>query len=176
MECPLPRELVSSIPMAILPKTAKELCTKPELDLYLQSRAAELEAHTEAKLTHKLARVRRLVTKYRQLAARRAREAKGNGAAGTLAAACTRKKRQLFEEVQDRYQKRLTEVRVQAKREAARARKAERVKKAVDKRKGRRASVAAKRNRTARGGQKRRQTHVAARGRRTQARRDSRRR
>jgi hypothetical protein len=149
--------------------------------------------------------------KFRQLARRQEREARGKGkprgAKPARSSQRTRKKEQLFAEVLARYQKRLADLKVEVKQEATKLRLAAQrklatakrkaparktaaksakrkpaktktnagAKRAPTRRKAVRVSAAAKRSRVATGGLKRRSTHIAALGRRSQARRDSRR-
>lgn len=179
--------------MPILIHQARDLCTKREFELYFASRPREITRLTAARLRSKIARARRLRDKYRGLAKTGKRIARGKQAPRPSRAGRgerMRKKATLFAQVMARFQERLEKVEDAARRaEIAAARKklaAKRKKKAsARKRPGvkaakpapatRKAETAAKRTRLDRSGRKRKETHTAARGRRRQAKRDSRR-
>jgi hypothetical protein len=95
-------------------KKARELCTEPEFALVVATRATSLRSLTPRLVRLKVARARGLRDKFRDVAFRQAREAKGKvaprrrrparGNAGTV------EKAQLFEEVLRRFERRAAEL------------------------------------------------------------------
>ena len=87
---------------------AKQLCTKVEFDLYAKSLPRELKGLTATRIKQKVKRARALRDKYRKLANQQAREARGkakprrvHAASGSLR---TQQKRELFEQMLERFQ------------------------------------------------------------------------
>jgi hypothetical protein len=182
-------------------KTAKarQLCTKVELALYLQSLPREVKKLTAVRLGQKVKRARDLRDKYRKLAKQQAREARGKakprGARPASGSLRTQEKQQLFAETLERFQvalrtapkatARTVKKAAPGKKKVVRKTVAKKVaKKKVTSRKPtargkvRRTSVkreaSAKAVRFKRGGKMRAQAHTSSRTRRTQARSDAR--
>ena len=204
---------------------AREVLTKPELDLYLNSLARAVKQIPHGRLKQKVVRARTLRDKYRGLAARQRREARGKAQPrGSRAAQTnerTKLKQQIFTEVLERYQAALKAAPKPASKKSkpapGRKRKVKAQKKKARKKAAprKKAKAAAKKKRTARkkspwkspkkkarrkkrastgrvgktaqslaarqkakrfkhSSTKRGRLHVAARGRRNQAKRDSR--
>ena len=100
--------------MSVTSTTAKQLCTKAELDLFTESLARNVKLFDDKALRSRVTRSRRLRDKYRQLADRQDREARGKQtprrrrpSRGSVA---TRKKEQLLGETLTRFEKRLAKV------------------------------------------------------------------
>ena len=69
--------------MTVSTRTAKALCTKAELELVRESSARHVTNFTARQLNSRIARSRKLRDKYRALASRQQREARGKqGAKG----------------------------------------------------------------------------------------------
>ena len=88
--------------------TARRLCTKVELNLYLESLPRAVKDVTPARLKQRVQRARTLRDKYRGQAKDQARAARGKGPARgkstTGVALRTQQKAELFAEVLERYQ------------------------------------------------------------------------
>jgi hypothetical protein len=95
-------------------KKARELCTEPEFALVVATRTASLRSLAPRLLLLKVARARGLRDKFRDLASRQAREARGKAAPrGRRPArgnARTVEKAQLFGEVLRRFERRAAEL------------------------------------------------------------------
>ncbi len=98
--------------MTISSSVAKQLCTKTEQTLFTESLARNVKRFDENALRSRIARSRKLRDKYRQLADRQDREARGKQtpqrSRPAQGSAATRKKQQLFAESLERFEKRLT--------------------------------------------------------------------
>lgn len=98
--------------MPISRAQAREICTKPELELVEASFAPQINGFTPARLRSKISRARKLQDKYRELARSQHRNLKrgaptrGRGGANVR----TERKARLFEETRLRFEKRLARV------------------------------------------------------------------
>lgn len=94
--------------MAINMTRARALCSKPELELVLQTTAAHLNGLPERRLRANIAKARTLRNKFRDLAAQQRREARGKQVPRSSRAAQsnanTVAKQRLFDEVLTRFQ------------------------------------------------------------------------
>jgi hypothetical protein len=95
--------------MPISRTQAREICTKPELELVESSFAPAVNAFTPARLRSKITRSRKLQDKFRELSREQHRSLKGGSARDrpSNANARTERKARLFEETRERYEKRL---------------------------------------------------------------------
>jgi hypothetical protein len=95
--------------MPITRGQAKEICTKPELELVEASFAPAVNTLSPARLRQKIGRARKLQDKYRELARTQHRALKDAEPAsrGRAANARTERKARLFEETRERFEKRL---------------------------------------------------------------------
>lgn len=113
--------------MAVSLSTAKQLCTKAELELFTQSIARNVRTLDKKALKSLVGRSRRLRDKYTKLANRQEREARGKQkprrANPSQSSAATRKKELLFTESLGRFEKQLKKL------ETAEAKKAKPAKK-----------------------------------------------
>lgn len=93
--------------MPLTSTTARQLCTKAELALFTESLSRNVKSLDKKALRSQAARARELRNKYRQLANRQDREARGKEAARrrqpSQGSAATRKKEQLFAEALARF-------------------------------------------------------------------------
>jgi hypothetical protein len=160
---------------------ARRLCTQQELALVLSARAGELRTLTPGRLRTKLTQARGLRNKFRDLADRQAREARGKapprGIRPSRGNARTVEKANLFGEVLRRLEARAAKLDLTAAPSgpAARVRRTRRSPSRSQGQKMDAASTARKKNKAARSGAPRVRGHVASRNRRVQARRDTRR-
>lgn len=103
---------------------ARQLATASELALFQKSLASRVRDLSEAEVNRAVTRTRKLRNKYRQLADRQEREARGKQDARKRRAATgnlrTREKQQLFQETLERYETRLSAL---AKKPAPRPKK-----------------------------------------------------
>ena len=99
---------------------AKQLCTKTEFELFSTSQSQAVKGLSEAELRKKIQRSRTARDKYRSLAQRQRREARGKqqprASRPSKSAQRTVRKQQLFDEILTRYQKRLTAIRGKSSR------------------------------------------------------------
>jgi hypothetical protein len=91
--------------MPVTRAQAKEITTAPEYELVVASFAPDVKRFSEAQLKQKVSRARRLQDKYRELARRQQRDVKESGRRN--AAQRTERKARLFEEVRERFERRL---------------------------------------------------------------------
>ncbi|MFN4259867.1 MAG: hypothetical protein ACK4RK_11255 [Gemmataceae bacterium] len=107
--------------MTIRTPEARQLCTQPELTLYLNSLASAVKKLSPAQLRKNAERAQKLRDKYRQLADRQQREARGKqepkGRTPSKGNERTRRKEMLFMETLERYEQGLADV--EAKEAAA---------------------------------------------------------
>jgi hypothetical protein len=97
--------------MPVTRAQAKEICTKPELELVESSFRPLINELTAAKLRSKVERSRKLQDKFRQLAEKQNRETKETQPVRTRTAnQRTERKARLFVETRERFEKRLAEV------------------------------------------------------------------
>jgi hypothetical protein len=91
---------------------AREICTKPELELVESSFSPAVNALTPARLRSKITRTRKLQDKYRELARGQHRSQKQSASNGRTrdSNVRTERKARLFEETRERYEKRLARV------------------------------------------------------------------
>jgi hypothetical protein len=166
--------------MALTRKQAERLCTKAELELFVQSLPAELKTLTRVQVVRKLQSARRLRDKQqdlfrRQRLASRAKSGAKDGRSG-LANVRTEQKAQLFSEALARFEKRLEQLdkaaaraTAQAEKQAAKAQKTP-ARPAAPKP----TATIAKSQALAKSNVPRQQAHSAARNRRSQGRKDNR--
>lgn len=169
--------------MAFTRKQAEKLCTKAELEIFVQSLPTELKTLTRAQVVRKLQTARRLRDKQqdlfrRQRLASRAKSGAKDGKSG-LANVRTEQKAQLFSEALTRFEKKLEQLDKAAARAAAQAEKAKAkaAKKPAPAAKPVAAKVApgvAKSQALAKSNVPRQQAHAASRNRRAQGRKDNR--
>lgn len=114
--------------MAVMPKNARQLCTKPELQLIRSSLATSAERLTPAQLRQKISRARKLRDKYRDLARRQRRESRGKqgprGARPSQSNENTARKAEFFADTLDRFENILagkTDARLQSASSATRS-------------------------------------------------------
>lgn len=182
--------------MAFNRNVAAKLCTAAELELFLASTAQNIGEIAPARLRSKIQRSRRLRDKYQDLLRRQrisTRERTGaKGGRQETANFRTEQKAKLFAEVLSRFEKRLDQIekaqKRAAEREAAKAARMERQAKAAAARKTAKpkrtkvkagyvsseARGASRDRRLLKAGRKAIHSHISARGRRHQAKRDSR--
>jgi hypothetical protein len=100
--------------MALTSNTARQLCTKAELALFTESLARNVKGFDARALRSRVARSRKLRDKYRQLANRQDREARGKQQPRrrqpSRGSAATRKKEQMFAESLTRFEKQLAKL------------------------------------------------------------------
>jgi hypothetical protein len=98
--------------MPVTRAQAKEICTKPELELVESSFRPAVNEFTPARLRSKIERARKLQDKFRQLAETQNRETKETrpGQQRGGANQRTERKARLFAETRERFEKRLAEV------------------------------------------------------------------
>jgi hypothetical protein len=98
--------------MPVTRAQAKEICTKPELELVEASFRPAITSLTVSRLRSKVDRARKLQDKFRELAQKQNRETKETqpGRQRGGANQRTERKARLFEETRDRFEKRLAEV------------------------------------------------------------------
>jgi len=97
--------------MPVTRAQAKEICTKPELELVEASFRPVITSLTPPQLRSKVERTRKLQDKFRDLAEKQNRESKETQPARTRAAnQRTERKARLFVETRERFEKRLAEV------------------------------------------------------------------
>lgn len=100
--------------MAISLKTASKLCTTAELALVEATRRGKLEELKPAQLKQKIARTRKMLSKWRDAEKKQGRSARGRGKARKAPPASgnenTSRKRALFEEVLRRFETRLSKL------------------------------------------------------------------
>ena len=109
--------------MAISTAVAKQLCTKSEFTLFSESSSKNVTSLDAKALRLRITRARKLQDKYRQLASRQEREARGKqkpqGKRAAASSGATRKKEQAFLETRQRFEKQLAKVEATAKKKAA---------------------------------------------------------
>ena len=114
--------------MAITTAVAKQLCTKSELQLFTDSSSKNVKSLNAKELRSRITRARKLQDKYRQLASRQEREARGKqkpqGKRAAASSGATRKKEQAFVESRERFEKQLAKVEAAAKKQATAKKKA----------------------------------------------------
>lgn len=102
---------------------AKQLCTQAEFQLFAMSLSRTVTRHSETELKRQATRSRNLRDKYRSLAQRQRREARGKqqpkGQRAARSNKNTHRKAQLFAEVLQRYEARLAAATARAKKKAA---------------------------------------------------------
>jgi len=100
--------------MPVTQRQAQQLLTKAEFEFASQSWSPAVRAHSPARLRQKVSRARRLRDKYRDEARRQAGEAKGGRAPRGRRAAQgnqnTELKAKIFDQALERFQKRLAEL------------------------------------------------------------------
>ncbi len=183
--------------MTMTKPSARKLATQAEWTLVEASFGPALKQITEGRLKQKIVRARKLQDKYRDLSRRQRGEARGKRRAKSTRPAAgnanTVLKQEMFAEALQRFEEQLQRLHDKAASQAARAEKTKAkkssTKKAVTKKSAaktsavktsavktsaKRAPSASMSNKLARTGVTKKQAHVGARGRRTQARRDSR--
>jgi hypothetical protein len=184
--------------MSFSSATAKQLCTKSELELFSESLARQVKNFDTKALRARAGRARKLRDKYRQLADRQDREARGKQSARrrnpSQGSAQTRKKEQLFAETLRRFDKQLaameppktkrTAKKVKSKVASKPTKGRTTVKKKAVKSTGeaavrvpasaKKAISAAKKARRTASGRIRKDKHLSSQGRRKQGRRDAR--
>jgi hypothetical protein len=157
---------------------ARQLCTQQELALVLSARVGDMRTLTPGRLRTKMTQARGLRNKFRDLANRQAREARGKAQPrGTRPArgnARTVEKANLFGEVLRRFEARAARLGVTGAAEpVSSVRRARRAPSRSQRLKMDAASTARKKTKAARSGAPRVRGHVASRNRRVQARRDT---
>jgi hypothetical protein len=95
--------------MPVSRSEAREICTKPEMELVDASFPPAVNALSPARLRQKVTRARKLQDKFRDLAQKQNRASKGDTPTGRgpKANARTELKSQLFEETRVRFERRL---------------------------------------------------------------------
>jgi hypothetical protein len=95
--------------MPISRPQAREICTKPEMELVEASFAPAINALTPARLRSKITRARKLQDKYREMARSQHRTVKDKNPTARLRNnnVRTERKARLFEETRIRFEKRL---------------------------------------------------------------------
>lgn len=125
--------------MAISSTVAKQLCTKAELALFMQSLARNVKQLDAKSLRSCVTRSRKMRDKYHGLANRQDRESRGKQKAKSgrpaQGSAATRKKEQLFAESLARFEKQLAVVAKSKPKKAAKKTRVKKVTKKVTKKK-----------------------------------------
>jgi hypothetical protein len=101
--------------MPVTRPQAREICTKPEMELVEASFAPAVNRLTPARLRSKIDRARKLQDKFRDLARTQGRAVKGEGSdrRSRDTNARTERKSRLFEETRERFEKRLEQLEAQ---------------------------------------------------------------
>jgi hypothetical protein len=178
--------------MTMTKPSARKLATQAEWTLVEASFGPALKQITEGRLKQKIVRARKLQDKYRDLSRQQRGEARGKRNAKSTRPAAgnanTVLKQEMFAEALQRFEEQLQRLHDKAASQAARAEKTKAkksstksavakksaVKTSAVKKSAKRAPGASMSNKLVRTGVTKKQAHVGARGRRTQARRDSR--
>ena len=109
--------------MAITTAVAKQLCSKSEFTLFTESASKNVKSIDAKGLRSRITRARKLQDKYRQLASRQEREARGKqmpqGKRAAAGSGATRKKEQAFAEARERFEKQLAKLQAAAKKKDA---------------------------------------------------------
>jgi hypothetical protein len=105
----LPTRSGDETKMPVSRSQAREICTKPEMELVEASFPPSVNALSPARLRQKVSRARRLQDKFRDLAQKQNRASKGDTPTGRgpRANARTERKARLFDETRARFEKRL---------------------------------------------------------------------
>jgi hypothetical protein len=124
--------------MAISTRTAEQLCNKSEFSLFAASSSNNVKHLSEKEIKSAISRSRKLRDKYRAVASRQEREARGKQeprrSRPSQGSAATRKKEQLFAESLGRFEKQLEKLDAASKKSAKKATSSKATKKTPAKR------------------------------------------